>query len=103
METTEQAIKRIITGILPGAEVLLFGSRARKDHREDSDWDLLVITEEEIEGEAYYDVTGKIHKALNPLLEWGSDIIIRSRKDVEMKKQWPGHFIRWAMKEGVLL
>lgn len=27
----------------PGAEIYLFGSRARGDHKPDSDWDLLVL------------------------------------------------------------
>ncbi len=30
-------------------EVILFGSRARGDFRKDSDWDILLITERELE------------------------------------------------------
>jgi len=43
-------LHRIKAGILkvdPGAEVLLYGSRARGDNRKDSDWDILVITPKE--------------------------------------------------------
>jgi uncharacterized protein len=40
-------LNRIKSGIIgkdPGAEIFLYGSRARGDHRIDSDWDILVIS-----------------------------------------------------------
>lgn len=40
-----QACKRIIREQAPGAEVVLFGSRARGDGAPDSDYDLLVLTD----------------------------------------------------------
>ena len=39
-----QGMREIASSILPeGAEVLLFGSRARADARQDSDWDILIL------------------------------------------------------------
>ncbi len=38
-------IRKKIDEIDPGAQIILFGSRARGDERIDSDWDLLVLTE----------------------------------------------------------
>ncbi|MBK9980810.1 MAG: nucleotidyltransferase domain-containing protein [Saprospiraceae bacterium] len=38
-----QLVKHEIKGIDPNAEVILFGSRARGDFREDSDWDFLIL------------------------------------------------------------
>ncbi len=43
-----QEVKRYVQEIDPQAEVWLFGSRARGDAREDSDWDFLVLTNNEI-------------------------------------------------------
>ena len=39
-------IKTGIKAIDPKAEIYLFGSRARGDNRNDSDWDILVLTNE---------------------------------------------------------
>ncbi|MFH1050151.1 MAG: nucleotidyltransferase domain-containing protein [bacterium] len=36
-------IKQAIISIEPEAEVYLFGSRARGTHKDDSDWDVLVL------------------------------------------------------------
>jgi predicted nucleotidyltransferase len=38
-----QKIKESIAAIEPTARVVLFGSRARKDNTEHSDWDILVL------------------------------------------------------------
>lgn len=40
-----QEVKRYVQEIDPQAEVWLFGSRARGDAHDDSDWDFLVLTD----------------------------------------------------------
>lgn len=46
---TEQAInilseiKKTVVSIDPGAQIFLFGSRARDNFRPDSDWDILIL------------------------------------------------------------
>ena len=38
-------IRQKINSMDPKAEVILFGSRARGDERDDSDWDILILTD----------------------------------------------------------
>lgn len=38
-----QLVKKEVNQIVPKSEVILFGSRARKDFRSDSDWDFLIL------------------------------------------------------------
>ena len=40
-----QLIRRNVNSIDPGAEIILYGSRARGEEHADSDWDLLVLTD----------------------------------------------------------
>lgn len=40
--------------------VLLFGSRARKQEREDSDWDLAIYSKKEINTDKYFEIISKI-------------------------------------------
>jgi len=35
----------------PDAEIILFGSRARGEEREDSDWDILVLTDKSVDAQ----------------------------------------------------
>ena len=42
-------IKETVRKILPDCTILLFGSRARKDNTDDSDYDFLIVTKETID------------------------------------------------------
>jgi predicted nucleotidyltransferase len=46
-ETISKLIRECIRSVDANTEVILFGSRARGDEHEDSDWDILVLTEEQ--------------------------------------------------------
>lgn len=66
-------IKAAVKGLDPQAKVILFGSRARNDAREDSDWDMLILTESA--------VTLKVeqtfrHKLFELELEFGQSISV---------------------------
>ncbi|QHV99075.1 nucleotidyltransferase domain-containing protein [Spirosoma endbachense] len=51
MTNTEflQEVKRYVHELDPQAEVWLFGSRARGDFREDSDWDFLILSDKPVD------------------------------------------------------
>jgi len=44
--TIASSVKSVVRDILPDAEVVLYGSRARGDARADSDWDFLILSDE---------------------------------------------------------
>ena len=43
-----QRVKQVVQSLLPDAEIILYGSRARGDAAPDSDWDFLVITDQPV-------------------------------------------------------
>ena len=88
-----QTLKR---QILPNEKVILFGSQARGDAREDSDWDLLVVLDKngthnwnDFDNYAYpfAEIGWNFGVAINPLLytqeEWNKRRITPFYKNVE--------------------
>lgn len=99
--TIQSDIRSVILGLLPGAKILLFGSRTTgKDHT-DSDFDILVITKQDLSPKEKITWASRLHKALVYSLNAPVDILLNSEKEINTKKELPGHVIRWAMKEGV--
>lgn len=41
-------IKAAVQSVDPNVEVILFGSRARGDFKKESDWDILILTEQKV-------------------------------------------------------
>ena len=89
------AIRDKVSQILPkGASVILFGSRARGDAREDSDWDVLIlldkerITSQDIDDYSYplrelgWDYNQCINTILYTKRDWESSIISPFRENV---------------------
>ena len=97
-----EIIKTTVKEHIADAEVMLFGSRARKDSTIDSDFDILIITNQDLSVKAKFPLRTKIRKAL---LKSGirSDILIQSKKEIKKKKRLPGHIIRNILNEAVLL
>ena len=97
-----ELIKVTACKYLPDAEVLLFGSRARKDASLESDFDILVVTNVDLTPKQKLPLKTSIRK---DLLKEGirSDILIQSRKEVKKKRKLPGHIIRNILNEAILL
>jgi predicted nucleotidyltransferase len=96
-------IKQRVQQILPNSKVLLFGSQARGNNTPDSDYDLLIISDFELSPQEKKSYLSELNFELVKLLKKPFDILLNSQKEIEKKKQIPGHVVSWAIKEGVLL
>jgi predicted nucleotidyltransferase len=75
-----QEIRQYVNAVDPTAEVILYGSRARGDERQDSDWDILILTD----GQADLMVERKFRDKLYDLeLETGEplSVFVYSKSD----------------------
>ena len=77
-------IKRSVNEIDPQSEIILFGSKARGDDRDDSDWDLLILIPSQVD----LTVEQKFrHKLFELELEYGQafSTFVYSRSDWDNK------------------
>lgn len=91
---------RRLSAAAPGAKVILFGSRARGEERPDSDLDLLVISEGEIDhprAEA-----SRLRRELRGL-GVGLDLLVVSASHVEEWGHFEGSLVHEALAEGRVL
>lgn len=82
------------------ASVILFGSRARGDHRPDSDWDVLVLTDEKADFNYQDNLIGAIYKIELEYLQPISTII-RNRQEWEDSAIIP--LYKNVAKEGIAI
>jgi len=97
-KTLEEIIRRILNRI-SAKKIILFGSRSREDFREDSDYDLLIICDDDIDvkklsKEIYSQFIG-INK--------GIDVIIRPQKYIKKSLKQVNSFIGLIVKEGKVI
>jgi predicted nucleotidyltransferase len=97
-----EEIKTIARKYFADAEIMLFGSRARKDFHPASDYDILIMIRKSIPVKDKLTLKTMIRK---DLLESNirTDILIQSKQEIEEKKLLPGHIIRTILKEAILL
>ena len=98
----EQIMKSLDEMGISSESIILFGSRARGDYNEDSDYDILIITKETFSfkekiriSEAVRDRVVKLHIP--------SDIIIRSHEEVDYFRDKINSVVRDAIQEGIVL
>ncbi len=74
-----------IQEVVPDAKVFLFGSRARGDWHDESDWDILVLTTKKVDRK----LKSSIHEKLYPVsLKFGGEFI---NHIVLNEKDWNEH------------
>lgn len=91
----DHAVQALVAAARP-RRIVLFGSHARGDARDDSDLDLLVI-EDEVHDRAGEMV--RLRRVLRPL-RIPVDILVASTDEVARGGGQPGHVLYWAMQEG---
>ncbi len=102
-KTILKTIKSTVKSFLPEARVLLFGSRARGNSNQDSDFDVLILTDETYPERAKMTLESNIHKALVKALRVPFDVIMQSEKEISYKKEMRGHYLFSAMQEAIEL
>jgi predicted nucleotidyltransferase len=101
-ENILSVIKTTIKRYIPDAEVSLFGSRAKELATEESDYDILVVTQNELTTKEKMPLKTTIRKDLLKL-DIRTDILIQSQNEIRKKRRLPGHIIRSIIKESILL
>jgi predicted nucleotidyltransferase len=93
----QEIVRRIVEASDP-EKIVLFGSRARKAHRPESDLDLLVIKKST---EPRYERAVPIYRALAGVrLGIDKDIIVYTPEEVAQWRNASAHFVTTALREG---
>lgn len=94
--TIQEAAERLLRATPPGTEVILFGSYARGQARDDSDLDFLVI---EPVLQSRRNEMVRLRQELRPL-QVPVDVLVVSREAFESWKDKPNTVIYLAAREG---
>jgi len=95
-------VKAAILAIEPGAEVILYGSRARGEAEPDADWDLLILLDGSVDADRITRTRRRVYE-----VEWETDEVLSTI--VESREVWngplslPTPFYRNVEREGVRL
>ncbi len=102
-EVTYNTIKSTILSYLPGVRIVVFGSRARGDDNADSDYDLLVITPNELSQKEKLSWSSQLDRAIVKAIHAPIDLLMYSENEIRQKQLLPGHIVRAAMRDGIAL
>ena len=96
-------IKHTIKASLPESRILLFGSQVNDKANNDSDYDLLIITPNLFTQKEKLSWSSSLHKAIVKSIRAPVDLLIYSEAEIFEKQKLPGHIVRSAMREGIVL
>jgi len=99
-----QKVKQIVSEVIGDnlAKLILFGSRARQDFQQDSDYDFLVVLKHNLDRSNYL----KLYSSLKKILAKNkipNDFLIHSSDEFNFLSQVPGTTTYNAVLEGVIL
>lgn len=97
-KTLEEIIKRILNKI-KAQKIILFGSRSRGDNTEESDYDLLIICNNDVDIKK---ISKEIYSQFIGITK-GVDVIIRPQNYVDENKACANSFINSIIKEGKII
>jgi predicted nucleotidyltransferase len=95
-------IREKTRSIFPDSQILLFGSRARNDNDNESDYDFLILTKDSIEATKKRILKSQLRKELAKH-KIPADVLVQSLAEFQLYKEIKGHILREVMKEGVSL
>jgi len=95
-------IRKIIITIIPDSKIILFGSRARRDNNQESDYDLLVITRKVFALQEKRILKSLIRKELAKI-KIPADVLIQSEDEINSKKEITGHILKKVLQDGIAL
>ena len=102
LEETLHIIKQFIEEIYPVDQIILFGSRAQGNYREDSDYDLMLISEENLLPIEKRKISNKITAELSRQ-KIDVDVIVKNSEDIIQVYQKPFSIVKAAIETGVLI
>jgi uncharacterized protein len=73
LEGLRDSIREAVHAVEPGAEIILYGSRARGDAGPESDWDLLILVEGPVDGARKSAIRHRLYE-----VEWAMDEVLTS-------------------------
>lgn len=102
-QATFETIQKTIRSLLPGSRIVLFGSHARGDYDNQSDYDLLVITPNPLTSKEKISWSSRLDRAIVNAIHAPVDLLLYSEDEILQKQLLPGHIVRSAIREGIVL
>ncbi len=101
--STYETIRQTVLANLPDSRIVLFGSHARGDAGRYSDYDLLIITPSVFTPKEKIDWSTRLDRAIIKAIKAPVDLLFSSEEEISWQRELPGHIVRTALREGIVL